>query len=68
MGDYSRGKESKSRWKERLSVLVLQDRIGQVVGVRVLDSVEHKDLTLIDHAVVILEHSGAFLTSHMFHR
>jgi hypothetical protein len=50
-----------------LSVLVLQDGIGQVAGMRVLDSVEHKDLTLVDHAVVIQEHSGSFLATYTFH-
>jgi hypothetical protein len=68
MRDHSRGRKSKSRWKERLRVLVLQDGIGQVVRMRVLDSVEHKDLTLLDHAVAILEHIGAFLATHTFHR
>jgi hypothetical protein len=46
-----------------LSVPVLQDFVVQVVGVWILDSVENKDLTLVDHAFVFVEYCCAIFTT-----
>ena len=46
-----------------MSVPVLQDFVVQVVGVWILDSVENKDLTLVDHAFVFVEYCCAIFTT-----
>ena len=41
MGDHGAGWKNEARGEEFLSILDRQDRVGEMVGVRVLDCVKH---------------------------